>query len=110
MEPFDQAGVFHQSCSVELRFLFIGEDDLIALDLDFADLLILRHGHERSVVYFADRLLRNSRCDQRIEQEKQQQYDQVEICQRHFRLFYFFHSEFLSDSCFISSCAKISLA
>ena len=100
MEPLDQAGVFHQSGSVKLGFLLICKDDLIALNLDLANLLILRHGHERSVIHFCDRLLRDSRRDQRIEQEKQQQYDQVEICKRQFRLFYFFHSEFHSDFCF----------
>ena len=100
MESFHKTGVFHQSGSVKLGVIFIGKDDLIALNLDLADLLILRHGHERSVIHFGDRLLRNSRRDQRIEQEKQQQNNQVEICQRQFRLFYFFHNEFHSDFCF----------
>ena len=51
MEPIDQAGILNHARPEYLRSGFVGEHDLILLDLDFPDFSFFGHCHKGTVIY-----------------------------------------------------------
>ena len=71
VKPLGQAGVIHQAGLVDLGVVLIGEDDLVGLDVHFADVLLLGHAHKGAVVHLFDLPFVHPRHKHDIEEQKQ---------------------------------------
>ena len=71
VKPLGQARVIHQAGLVDLGVVLIGEDDLVGLDVHFADVLLLGHAHKGAVVHLFDLPFVHPRHKHDIEEQKQ---------------------------------------
>ena len=111
LQAVDEVRIVHQAGLVDLRVVFVREEDLIVLHLHTADLLIFRHGHKRAVVDLLDLPLAQPGHRQKVERQNHENDDGVIIHQRLFGAFHFIHvnASFIlikyvhfSDSCNIT--------
>ena len=91
LQAVDEVGIVHQAGLIDLRVIFVREEDLVVLHLHTADLLIFRHGHERAVVDLLDLPLAQPGHRQKVERQDHENDDGVIIHQRLFRVFHFIH-------------------
>ena len=71
VKPLGQAGIIHQAGLVDLGVVLIGEDDLVGLDVHFADVLLLGHAHKGAVVHLFDLPFVHPRHKHDIEEQNQ---------------------------------------
>ena len=93
IQALGEAGVVHQAGPVDLGLVFVGKDDLVALNVHTADVLFLGHAHKGAVIHLFDLALAHPRHQNEVEEQKHQQHDGVIDGQRLFRRFDFFHDD-----------------
>ena len=103
-QAIDEVGIVHQAGLVDLRVVFVREEDLVVLHLHAADLLIFRHGHKRAVIDFLDLPLAQPGHCQEVDRQNHENDDGVVIHHRLFRAFHFIHV----TASFISKCVHFS--
>ena len=91
IQALGEAGVVHQAGPVDLGLVFVGKDDLVALNVHTADVLFLGHGHKGAVVHLFDLALPHPRQQHKVEEQQHQQHDGVIDGQRLFGGLDFFH-------------------
>ena len=100
IQALGQTGIVHCAGLVNFGAVLIGEQDFVVLDFNFADLLPLRHAHERAVVHFFDPVLVDERHGQKIEQQQRREHNGVIKDQRLFRFLDLMHMLHSSDRIF----------
>ena len=91
LQAVDQVGIVHQAGLIDLRVVFVREEDLVVLYLHTANLLIFRHGHKRAVVDLLDLPLAQPGHRQKVERQNHENDDGVIIHHRLFGAFHFIH-------------------
>ena len=108
LQAVDEVRIVHQAGLIDLRVVFVREEDLVVLHLHTADLLIFRHGHKRAVVDLLDLPLAQPGYRQKVERQDHENDDGVIIHHRLFRAFHFIHgnASFICIKCvhFWDSC------
>ena len=94
--------VVERPCLVDVLFVLVGEYYLIALYLDAADFLVLRHRHKGPVVDILHLLLRDVRHREQVEAHQYQQGHPVIIVEGFFRFLYFVQFPALLSFCFLT--------
>ncbi len=79
IEALGQGGVVHGSGGVDGAIGFPGENDLVALHLHLADVLVLNHLHEGAVVRLRDLIAGNQGRNQKVKEQDHQQGNAVII-------------------------------
>ena len=77
IQALGQAGVIHETGLVDLLFFFIGEHDLVGLDVHLADVLLLGHAHKGAVVHLLDLTFGEPGHKNKVEHQQHQQHDGV---------------------------------
>ena len=77
IQALGQAGVVHQAGLVDLLFFFIGEHDLVGLDVHLADVLLLGHAHKGAIVHLLDLTFGEPGHKNKVEHQQHQQHDGV---------------------------------
>ena len=95
VQALGQAGVVHQTGSVDLLVVLIRKNDLVGLDIYLADVLLLGHAHKGAVVYLLHLTLGQPRHDHKVDDQQHQQHDGIVDGQRLFGWLDFFHGMFL---------------
>ena len=72
IQALGEAGVVHQAGPVDLGLVFVGKDDLVALNVHTADVLILCHAHKGAVIHLFDLALAHPRYQNEVEEQKHQ--------------------------------------
>ena len=91
MQPIRERRVVHDARAVLLRIVRVGEEDLVLLDLDAADVLVLDHVHERAVIHLLELCLFEIGPRHLIEEQHEEQHHDIEEEQRFLRFLDFFH-------------------
>ena len=86
--------VVHRPGAVHLFALGVGEEDLILLDVDLADLFLFGHPDERAVIHLVDLRAHDPRLGQQVEEHQHEHGDHVIINQRLSGIFDFVHGSF----------------
>ena len=106
VKTLGQARVVHQAGLVDLLFFFIGEHDLVGLDVHLADILFFSHGHKGAVVHLFDLTFGEPGHKNKVEHQQHQQHDGVINSQRLFGRFDFLHRVFPPSYRYLSVSAS----
>ena len=106
VKPLGQARVVHQAGLVDLLFFFIGEHDLVGLDVHLADLFFCGHGHKGAIVHLFDLTFGEPGHKNKVEHQQHQQHDGVVDGQGLFGRFDFLHRVFPPSYRYLSVSAS----
>ena len=91
VKTLGQARVIHETGLVHLLFFFIGEHDLVGLDVHLADVLLLGHAHKGAIVHLFDLTFGEPGHKNKVEHQQHQQHDAIINGQRLFGRLDFLH-------------------
>ena len=75
VESFCTVRIIHQTCLVNLGCILVGENNLVAFNLNLTDLLLLCHANKSAIVNFLDTVLLDHWHDQCIKKDEDKQND-----------------------------------
>ena len=91
VEALGQPGVVHDAGSEYLTVVFVGEYDLVGLDIHLADVVLFGHAHKGAIVHFLHLPLGEPGHKHKVEDQQHDQHDGVVDRQRLFGRLDFFH-------------------